>query len=233
MQPPGENPVDEDVTALPATRLPAMSDPAEGPGGTSAADGLAGCDDGALARRIAKGDRAAAGELVNRYQAMVRGFLRKVCFDRDAADDLAQETFVRALKYAHRFDPRYPMRTWLLTIARRLSINHGQKQKRRRGKSDQPSVEAVWVEDTKATAPSERSEQQERAELSRALLDKAMKRLTEPQRLTIVMHYQQSMPLEEIGDALGMPVGTVKSHLHRGRKRMRELLESREEDVMP
>ncbi|MEM9414174.1 MAG: RNA polymerase sigma factor [Planctomycetota bacterium] len=227
MQPPGEKPVDEGVTALSATNVPAFNGLADGP-----ADGVdvADCDDGALARRIAMGDRAAAGELVRRYHAMVRGFLRKICFDRDAAEDLSQETFVRALKYAHRFDPKYPMRTWLLTIARRLSINHGQKAKRRRGV---PGVEAIGLEDTRAPAPPLESERAERAALSSTLLDAALKRLSEPQRLAIVMHYQQSMPLEEIGKALDMPVGTVKSHLYRGRKRMRELLEPREKDVMP
>ncbi|XAL99683.1 RNA polymerase sigma factor [Phycisphaeraceae bacterium D3-23] len=223
MQPPGEKSVDEDVTALPATNVPALDGSADG-------SDVAGCDDGALARRIASGDRAAGGELIRRYHAMVRGFLRKVCFDRDAAEDLSQETFVRALKYAHRFDPKYPMRTWLLTIARRLSINHGQKAKRRRGVA---GVETVRLEDPKALAPPVETERAERAVLSSELLAAALQRLSEPQRLAIVMHYQQSMPLDEIGKALDMPVGTVKSHLHRGRKRMRELLEPREKDVMP
>ena len=225
MQPSGENPVDKDVTALPASRA-AMD-------GSAEPLGVAECDDGELAQRIAQGDRAAASELVRRYHGMVRGFLRKICFDRDAAEDLSQETFVRALKYAHRFDPKYPMRTWLLTIARRLSINHGQKAKRRRGTPGLPSVEAVRLEDPSAVKPHEASERAERAELSRTLLDAALARLSEPQRLAIVMHYQQSMPLDEIAKILEMPVGTVKSHLHRGRKRMRELLEAREEDVMP
>ncbi|MFI4860704.1 MAG: RNA polymerase sigma factor [Phycisphaerales bacterium JB063] len=215
------------MTALSAMNVPALDGSADAV--ADVAD-VTGDDDGTLARRIASGDREAAGDLVRRYQGMVRGFLRRVCYDRDAADDLAQETFVRALKYAHRFDPKYPMRTWLLTIARRLSINHGQKAKRRRGV---PGVEAVRLEDPKAAHPPIETERAERVALSSKLLDAALKRLSEPQRLAIVMHYQQSMPLDEIATVLEMPVGTVKSHLHRGRKRMRELLEPREKDVMP
>jgi len=232
MQPPADKPVEPDVTAISAS--PAAD--AERPKVAAVAD----CDDGALARRIAKGDRAAAAELVDRYQGMVRGFLRKVCFDRDAIEDLSQETFVRALKYAHRFDPRYPMKTWLLTIARRLSINHGQKQKRRRGEpgragvpGEGSGVEPVWLEDETAASPSAEAERDERAGLSRSLLEDALEKLSEPQRVSIVMHYQEGLALEEIGRALDMPVGTVKSHLHRGRKKMRELLEPRSEDLLP
>lgn len=248
MQPPGEPPVDQDVTAVPASPVAGVDTAIDGSArrGAAGRDGRAGRADtnslseGELAQRIAAGDRAAAGELVRRYDGLVRGFLRKVCFDRDAVEDLAQETFVRALRYAHRFDPKYPMRTWLLTIARRLSINHGQKAKRRRGEpgragvaGEGAGVEPVWLADASAPAPPEEAQRAERAGISRSLLDGALARLTEPQRAAIVMHYQQEMPLEEIAGTLDMPVGTVKSHLHRGRKRMRELLEPRIEDVTP
>lgn len=214
MQPTDHNPVPPAVTALPASRdLPAHA-----------------CDDGQLAVRVASGDLPAAEELVRRHQAPVRGFLRAVCYDRSAIDDLAQETFLRAIKHAGRFDPKYPMRGWLLTIARRLSINHGQKEKRRRPAA---GIEPDQLQTSSAAGPSSRLEDEEQQTLTRDMVQQAMQRLTEPQRVAIAMHYQQGLPLEQIADALDMPLGTIKSHLHRGRQRMRELLEPQAERLMP
>jgi len=213
MQPADDSPVDPAVTALTASDVP-----------------LQGCDDGHLAARVASGDLAAAEELVRRHQAPVRGFLRAVCYDRSAIDDLAQETFLRAIKHAGRFNPKYPMRGWLLTIARRLLINHGQKEKRRRPAA---GIEPDQLQGQASTGPDQRLEDHEQKELSRRMIDDAMARLSEPQRTSIAMHYQQGLPLDQIAELLEMPVGTVKSHLHRGRQRMRELLEPQAERLLP
>lgn len=188
------------------------------------------CDDGQIAARVATGDSVAAEELVRRHQAPVRGFLRAVCYDRSAIDDLAQETFLRAIKHAGRFDPKYPMRGWLLTIARRLSINHGQKQKRRRPAA---GIERDQLQANADTGPSQRLERDEQQELTRDAIQQAMARLSEPQRAAIAMHYQQGLPLDQIAELLDMPVGTIKSHLHRGRQRMKELLEPQAKRLMP
>jgi RNA polymerase sigma-70 factor (ECF subfamily) len=212
MQPADHNTVSPDVTALSANRdLPTHA-----------------CDDGQLATRVARGDAAAAEELVRRHQAPVRGFLRAVCYDRSAVDDLAQETFLRAIKHAGRFDPKYPMRGWLLTIARRLSINHGQKAKRRRPAA---GVDPDEQRDTRL-GPSGQLQHEEQQQITRQAVHAAMTRLTEPQRVAIAMHYQQGLALDEVAQLLDMPVGTVKSHLHRGRKRMKELLEPQAERLM-
>ena len=215
MQPAAHNPVVPSVTALPASSdLPPHA-----------------CDDGQLAVRTAQGDLAASEELVRRHQAPVRGFLRAVCYDRSAIDDLAQETFLRAIKHAGRFDPKYPMRAWLLTIARRLSINHGQKEKRRRPAA---GIEPDQLQNHSThTDPSNQLEQQEQQSLSRDMVNQAMAKLSEPQRAAIAMHYQQGLPLEQIAHALDMPMGTVKSHLYRGRQRMKEILELQAERLTP
>ncbi|MEM6504656.1 MAG: RNA polymerase sigma factor [Planctomycetota bacterium] len=214
MQPAPKHPVSTAVTALYASSdLPTHA-----------------CSDGQLAARVASGDQAAAEEIVRRHQAPVRGFLRAVCYDRSAVDDLAQETFLRALKHAGRFDAKYPMRGWLLTIARRLSINHGQKANRRRAAA---GIEPDQLRNEKAAGPSDQLEQQEQQTLAKDLVQQAVTRLTEPQRAAIVMHYQQGLPLDQIAEALEMPIGTVKSHLYRGRQRMKELLEPQAERLMP
>lgn len=212
MQPDPDKPVTQDVTAIHASQIP-----------------LDGADEGTLASLVAGGDRAAAAELVRRHQQAVRGFLRVVCYDRSATDDLAQETFLRAIRYADRYDPKYPMRGWLLTIARRLSINHGQKAKRRRPAA---GVELDGVDGESPPPGADLAASEQRA-LTKSMVVRAMEKLSEPQRMTIALHYQQGLPLEEIAERLEMPVGTVKSHLHRGRKRMKELLKPGIDEVWP
>lgn len=188
------------------------------------------CDDGRLASRVAAGDAHAAEELVRRYQSPVRGFLWAVCYDRQVIDDLAQETFLRAIKHAGRYDPRYPMKGWLFTIARRLSMNHSDKVRRRR---TEPGLDPNQIDATSSTKPCNELELSEQRAMTRNAVKDAMQQLSEPQRATIAMHYQQGLTLDEIAGLLDMPVGTVKSHLHRGRRRMKELLEPQAERLMP
>ncbi|MEM1354169.1 MAG: RNA polymerase sigma factor [Planctomycetota bacterium] len=211
MQPKPDKPVIQPVTAIHASQVP-----------------LDGADDGMLASLVANGDRSAAAELVRRHQAAVRGFLRVVCYDRSATDDLAQETFLRAIRYAERYDPKYPMRGWLLTIARRLSINHGNKTRRRRPAAG-VELERVVSDTAQPDAGLDEAEQQA---LTKRMVADAMQKLSEPQRIAIALHYQQGLPLEEIAHRLAMPIGTVKSHLHRGRKRMKQLLQPGIEEVL-
>ena len=206
MQPADENPVVLDVTRIAPSTAQTQ-----------------GCDEGALMAQVAAGDRVAAEQLVRTYQATVRGFLSAVCYDRQAVDDLGQETFLRAIRHAERFDPGYPLRGWLFTIARRLSINHGNKAKRRR---PAPGIELNQLPQPSTNqTPSQRLEEDEQQQLTKDMIQDAMQQLTEPQRVAIAMHYQQGLAVDDIATLLEMPAGTVKSHLHRGRKRMHELLE--------
>ncbi len=174
--------------------------------------------DGELAKRVAAGDREAAGMLVERYQRQVRRFLGRLVNRADLADDLAQETFVRMLRYADRYDPKYPMRTWLMTIARRLSINAAAKNKR------------VILGDSFDHNPSPHGSHEadvDRADHNRLLanrLQSAMTQLSDPQRQAIVLFHQQDLNVQEVAAVMGVPVGTVKSHLHRGRLAMRKIL---------
>jgi RNA polymerase sigma-70 factor, ECF subfamily len=139
------------------------------------------------------------------------------------ADDLAQETFIRLLRYADRYDAGYPMRTWLFTIARRLSINHG-----RRADSQVTSTQYLGMR----SDTSDPAGDAERSDSRRALgerLDAALAQLSEPQRVTLVMFHQQDLSIDQIAQTLDMPTGTVKSHLHRGRAAMRKVLGSQED----
>jgi len=174
--------------------------------------------DAELARRVAGGDHVAATALIERYHAQVRRFLTRLTRREDIADDLAQETFVRMLRHAGRYDPQYPMRTWLLTIARRLSINRGRSDGRAMGIDDWHWAPAS------GPGPDDLAEQADEREHLRRRLDAAITQLTEPQRHALLLFHQQELSVQQAAEVMNLPVGTVKSHLHRARAALRQIL---------
>lgn len=181
--------------------------------------------DGELAKLVAAGDQQAASVLIQRYERLVRSFLRKITGRPELADDLAQDTFVRLLKHADRYDPKYPMRTWLMTIARRLSINFARRADQRVGSTEyqgRPSEEH---------GPADQVEADDYRSATRRLIDAALLKLSDAQRTVMVLFHQQELSIEEISDVMEMPVGTIKSHLHRARSAMRKTLASQIETM--
>lgn len=174
--------------------------------------------DAELAARTAGGDRAAAATLIERHQALVRGFLFRIAGRHDLADDLAQETFMRVLRYAHRYDAKYPMRTWLLTIARRLWINELRRH------SKHAAAPLLGEQETGEPGPAQQADRADQLQATRRMLDEGLQELTEPQRTALVLFHQQELNLAEAARVMGMPIGTVKSHLHRGRAALRRVL---------
>jgi RNA polymerase sigma-70 factor (ECF subfamily) len=179
---------------------------------------MVGGSDGELARQVAQGDRDAAETLVRRHQAVVRSFLLRLTGRRDLADDLAQDTFLRALRHADRFDDQHAMRTWLLTIARRLLINHVRRADQRVRTTDYAG------EVSRQGGPDEQAQRADQQAWMRSRLERAMEKLTEPQRAALVLFHQQGLPLREVAKVMDLPEGTVKSHLHRARATLRQLL---------
>ncbi len=181
--------------------------------------------DGQLVRAFLGGEREAASTLILRHQAAVRALLLRLTGRHDHADDLAQETFIRLLRFAHQYDENYPMRPWLLTIARRLWINQ-HRAKRPTGEAEQIDLAASREPD-----PSDELSQGDDQRAQRRALDAALQQLTEAQRTVVVLFYQQQLPLKEVSQVMELPEGTVKSHLHRARESLRKLLESNPEVI--
>ena len=182
-------------------------------------------DDAQLARLIGEGDRDAAGELIRRYQAPVRSFLLKLSGDAEVADDIAQETFVRVLKYAKRYDPQFKMITWLLTIARRLWLNH------LRRKDNQKHNTSYEQMSESSPGPAMKLQREDQLDHTRKMLSEAMTKLTDPQRMALVLFHQQELPVGEVAKVMKMPEGTVKSHLHRARAALRKILQPQMEVI--
>jgi RNA polymerase sigma factor (sigma-70 family) len=166
-----------------------------------------------IARVVASDDRAAFGELVRRHQSAVRGFLRRLAGgDAGLADDLAQETFIRAYRNLANYRGDSSFTTWILGIAhnqhrnaRRRSIRH----------EAEPGTEVIADEAASAATHA--------ADL-RCDLDAAMEQLSPDEQMAVHLFYKQGLSQSEIAKVAGWPLGTVKTHLSRGKEKLRRLL---------
>lgn len=172
-----------------------------------------------LIRRVLDGDRAAAEELVRTHQGSLYGYMLRLSGRPDVAEDVVQEAFVRALSNLHRYDERFRFSTWLFTIAKRLYVNARQRL------APSYDTEAMGAAaDRWSFTRGEAAEPGEHLAAS-GELQAALACLTDDQREAVVLFYQLEWSVEQIGDYLELPVGTVKSHLHRARARLRTALE--------
>lgn len=172
-----------------------------------------------LIRRVLDGERAAAEELVRAHQGSLYGYMLRLSGRPDVAEDVVQEAFVRALSNIHRYDERFRFSTWLFTIAKRLYVNARQ---RLAPSYDTDAMGAAA--DRRSFANGAESEGGDHFAAS-GELQSALGCLSEDQREAVVLFYQLEWSVEQIGEHLELPVGTVKSHLHRARARLRAALE--------
>jgi RNA polymerase sigma-70 factor (ECF subfamily) len=173
-----------------------------------------------LIRAAAGGDRRAAEQVVKAHQGGVYAYILRLSGRSDIAEDVVQEAFIRVLTHLDRFDSRYRFSTWLFTIARRVYLNI---MERRRPISDSGDMTAATIDEHTETA----EDTIDLAQLTmqtRIGLEAALKQLSHDQREMIVLFHQFEWPLWLIAEQLEMPIGTVKSHLHRARLKLRELM---------
>lgn len=171
-----------------------------------------------LASRAQQGCSASFEELARRYQVPLHQFLRRWAAHEDA-EDLVQDTLVRAYRNLHRYRPSWRFSTWLFTIARRLSMNLG---RRRVPRADCEVSEAV-VDD--APLPGDLVAEEENRQ---CLWSRAAEVLTEPQMTATWLHYVEDMPVKQIARVLGRSQIAAKAMLFRARKRLLPVLQELE-----
>jgi RNA polymerase sigma factor (sigma-70 family) len=170
-----------------------------------------------VARVLADDDRGAFAALVNRHQPAVRGLLRRLAGgDAALADDLAQETFVRVYRGLRGFRGGARLGTWLHRVAYNVFLSHVA----RRGDAA-PSGRPGEGEDS--GAPEGLGAATEAAAL-RTDVERAMISLRPAEAAALTLSYVEHLSHQEIGEVLGCPAGTVKTHIARGKERLRELL---------
>jgi len=171
-----------------------------------------------LIEKAAAGDKAAATKLIKAHQGSLYAYILRMSGSPEMAEDIVQDAFVRVLMHLDRFDPRFRFSTWLFTIAKRLYLNANQKLK------PHYDSEIVGGWDGDADAPSATAIRDEVDTNVRGCIQTALDSLSDEQREVILLFHQQSWSIHAIAKHLEMPEGTVKSHLHRGRQRMRRLI---------
>jgi len=178
-------------------------------------------DDRTLAADAAAGSRDAFDELVNRHQVGIYRLVRVLtCGDEDA-EDLAQETFVRAFRGIAGFRGDSAFGTWLHRIAINVIKSHLSRRRRR------PVVVEARA-DAGADGVMEGIASADDFELAvhrRQAIDHALAALPEDQRTLIVLRDVQGLEYQEIATTMGLPLGTVESRIFRARQRLRPLLE--------
>jgi RNA polymerase sigma factor (sigma-70 family) len=170
--------------------------------------------DEALLAGLGSGDPAAAAAFVRRFQGRVFGLALTMLHDRGLADEVAQETFVRAWRHADTYDARRGrVPSWLLTIARNLAID---RARLRTATPVDPDVIAAQLELGGEATPADVPERQRVREAVRALPD--------DQRRTLVLAMYAGKTALEISELDGVPLGTVKTRIRTAMLKLRQTL---------
>lgn len=169
-------------------------------------------DDAALVAAARDGSVADLSRLIDRHQQAVRAFLARIAVSRDEAEDLAQETFLTACSQLAQYRGDASVRTWLCAIAWR------------KAKSARRSWFRARVRDTAYVARSELERPNEIGKEESMALKAALASLPLDQRAAVVLCLSEDFSHAEAAQALNLPLGTVKSHVARGRAKMLAVL---------
>ena len=180
-----------------------------------------------LAAAAAAGSHEAFRTLVMRHQDRVYRLVVRMVRDPGVAEDLTQETFLKAYRALGSYDPRWKLASWLLKIAHNATIDHLRRQR-----LDTRPLEGSAEDDTGgpiaqlADGSTPDPEQRARGRALARDLCGALEALEPAYRELLLLRFQEGLAYHEIAEVTGLPLGTVKVRLHRGRKRLAEALAS-------
>lgn len=181
-----------------------------------------------LVALAASGSEKAYRELLDRYQRPVFSLIYRMVRDREQAEDLAQETFVKVFNHIDRFDPKYKFSSWIFKIASNLTIDAIRKKELDTVSLD-GSRHATTSDDVDATRITVESRDEnpeeylEAKELGREI-EQAIGGLRAEYQTAILLRHVEGRPYEEIAEIMGVPLGTVKTYIHRARSELRTTL---------
>jgi RNA polymerase sigma-70 factor (ECF subfamily) len=181
--------------------------------------------DAELVASALRGREEACRELVKRFERPVYTLLLRMVQNSATAEDLAQEVFVKAFRRLDSYDPQWKLSSWLFKIAHNTAIDHLRRGVPETvpiaggGDEGEGSLAAV-LSDPTAESPLAAAQ---RRDLARSL-ERAIARLRPEYRQAVLMFYVQGASYQEICDVSGLPLGTVKTNLHRARKELAALM---------
>ena len=180
-------------------------------------------DDIALIQLALQGRRSAYSVLVSRYQAYVFTIALRYAGNRELAEELAQDVFVKAFRHLPDFKGNSKFSTWLYTIVHTTCLSH---LRRKNDPAIYPGDEHIehWVDNSSQAVHAESLLEQK---TQKHLLTEAIGHLPETDGAIITLYYQAEQSLEEISTITGLTPGNVKVRLFRARQKLKEILEKR------
>ena len=192
-------------------------------------DELGTLPDADVVRHAQQGRELAFRELVRRYERPVFSLVFRMVRDRETAEDLAQDAFVKILNHIDKYSPEFKFSSWLFKIANNVAIDH-LRRRRLDTISMDGSLHASTASEVEATTLNLASEQEsaldelEAKELGSAI-ERAIATLRPEYRACIMLRHVEGRAYEEIAATLDLPLGTVKTYIHRARHELRKALE--------
>lgn len=186
-----------------------------------------------VVRHAARGREAAYRELIRRYQRPVFSLIYRMVRDRELAEDLAQETFIKVLNAIDSYRPEYKFSSWIFKIANNVAID----QLRRRGLNTlsldgsphADNAEAIEATTLQIGDPRESQLDEVTSKELGSQIEAAIGQLRPEYRSCIILRHIDGRPYEEIAEMLDLPLGTVKTYIHRARNELRILLNETKE----
>ncbi|MCS7076851.1 MAG: sigma-70 family RNA polymerase sigma factor [Bacteroidia bacterium] len=178
-----------------------------------------------IKQAVEHGDEKAYEKLMNRYKKSVYFMLLKMTQNKDDAEDLTMESFAKAFKSLHKFNPQYAFSTWLFRIASNNCIDFIRKNKMKTLSINNPVETDSGTMDNfdlpdNIELPDEYANRMEKAKFLRSVVEQLPKTYS----TLIKLRYYEELSYEEIAEVIGIPIGTVKAQLHRARELMYKAL---------
>ncbi len=200
--------------------MPTLPNPSTAVGPAGAATLGAEIADTELVGRALAGSERAFYDLVRRYERPIFSLIVRMVHDHAVAEDIAQESFLKAFRRLDTYDPTRKFSSWLFKIAHNATLDHLRRpsldtrplEAQGEGEADLVSVLA----DDKAPSPEEGIG---RYDLARAL-DRGLRSLREEYREVLLLRFREGLSYQEIAEVTGQPLGTVKTNIHRARKEL-------------
>jgi RNA polymerase sigma-70 factor (ECF subfamily) len=192
-------------------------------------------EDARLMEQVKNGDTAAFDLLMNRYKKPVLNFIYRMVPDVATAEELAQDVFVRIYMARARYRPRARFSTWLFKIATNTTLKYIRKNRRliRQSEMDRPGDEGTGRFYKLSVDPGDSAlEKVERKEMTE-MIRVALRELPEKERMALSLRKYEEFSYKEIAAIMKCSVGAIKTYIHRGKLRLRDVIRNMERPLEP
>jgi RNA polymerase sigma-70 factor (ECF subfamily) len=175
------------------------------------------------------GREAAYRELIRRYERPVFSLIFRMVRDREVSEDLAQDTFIKVLNHIDRYRPEFKLSSWLFKIANNVAIDHLRKRQidtvSMDGSPHASTASEIEATQMEIAATQETALEELEAKEIGSAIERAIESLRPEYRSCIMLRHVEGRSYEEIAATLDLPLGTVKTYIHRARHQLREALD--------